>query len=162
MLFRRSFVAGGTYFFTVSLEDGRSALLIERAHALRRAVRAVRERHPFDIVAWVVLPDHLHAVVTLPERDGDFARRWSLVKAAFATELLDGADRNGTIWQRRFLERLLDDGEDLARHVDFLHADPVRHGYVERPSDWPYSSIHRHARQGARAPPGYRPLAAAS
>ena len=110
MRYRRARCAGGTYFFTVNLEDRTSRLLIDRIEALRRAVRIVCRAHPIDIVAMVVLPDHLHAVWTLPPDDADFPTRWALIKAGFSRQIASGeavsgsraARRERGIWQRRY------------------------------------------------------------
>ncbi len=146
MHFPTATVAGGTYFFTVDLDDRRSGLLIEHAYDLRTSVRLIRALHPFDVHAWVMLPDHLHAVWTLPDDDRDAAMRWSLIKTRFA-EHVDTV--GGAIWQRRYRERRIHDDAALRRHVHDVHANPVKHGYVARAIDWPYSSIHRHIREGA-------------
>jgi putative transposase len=88
--YRRAKTAGGTYFFTVNLADRSSRLLVEHVDSLREMVRKVRLQHPFDILAWVVLPDHLHAVWTLPPSDGDFSTRWMLIKAGFSRSIERG------------------------------------------------------------------------
>lgn len=155
-LYRRAQAAGGTYFFTVNLADRSSRLLVERVDDLRNAVRAVKDRHPFEILAWVVLPDHLHAVWTLPPDDADFSTRWMLIKAGFARSIGPGEPirasrlRKGErgIWQRRFWEHQIRDEADLERHVDYIHINPVKHGWVSRASDWSWSSIHRYIRSG--------------
>ena len=156
MRYRRSTTPGATYFFTVNLADRKSGLLTERIESLRHAVRAVRQSHPFDIVAMVVLPDHLHAIWRLPEEDADFPLRWSLIKGAFSrsvpkTEVIRRsreAKRERGIWQRRYWEHQIRDEDDLAKHVAYVHFNPVKHGYVKRAADWPYSSIHREIRRG--------------
>lgn len=156
MEYRRIRQEGGTYFFTVNLADRSGALLTDRIHDLRNAVRTVKQRHPFDIVAWVVLPDHLHAIWTLPEGDGDCATRWMLIKAGFSRAIPKnervGASRSRKgergVWQRRFWEHLIADEDDLRHHVDYVHINPVKHGYAARASDWPYSSIHPYIRLG--------------
>lgn len=156
MRYRRSFAPGGTYFFTVNLADRRSRLLVECIEVLREAVRRIQARHPFQIEAMVVLPDHLHAVWTLPDGDSDFPLRWGLIKAAFsrAVERIGSisASRSAKgereIWQRRFWEHQVRNEVDLARHVDYIHFNPVKHGYAEKPCDWPYSSIHRYIAMG--------------
>ncbi|MGH8427056.1 MAG: REP-associated tyrosine transposase [Gammaproteobacteria bacterium] len=156
MRYRRAMVDGGTYFFTVNLEDRSSALLIEYVDDLREAVRTVKRAHPFDIVAWVVLPDHLHAVWTLPRDDPDFSVRWSLIKAGFSRTLARGepitasrrSKRERGIWQRRFWEHLIRDELDLEQHVDYVHINPVKHGYASRAREWRHSSIHRYIERG--------------
>lgn len=157
MRYRRATAAGATYFFTVNLADRRSRLLLERIAELRNAVRIVRSRHHFEIIAWVVLPDHLHAVWTLPPDDADFSTRWALIKAGFSRQISlgepVGASRRQKgergIWQRRFWEHQIRDEVDLQRHVDYIHYNPVKHGHVLMASDWPHSTIHRYIRAGS-------------
>jgi len=154
--YRRNFLPGGSYFFTVNLADRRSGLLTAHIELLRAAFRYARERHPFSIEASVVLPDHLHAVWTLPDGNADFALRWRLVKTAFSRGLApiepvsNSRSSKGEpgIWQRRYWEHTLRDENDFAKHVDYIHFNPVKHGYVSRVVDWPYSSFHRFARLG--------------
>ena len=147
--YRRNFLAGGSYFFTVNLADRRLGLLIEHISLLRVAFRSVRVRHPFTVEAAVILPDHLHAVWTLPDGDADFAVRWRLIKSAFSHGLPPeeriSASRAGKgergIWQRRYWEHTLRDQDDFTRHFDYIHFNPVKHGYAPRVQDWPYSSF---------------------
>jgi putative transposase len=125
---------------------------------LRNALRAVRSRHPFRLDAIVVLPDHLHAIMTLPPGDADYARRWSLIKRQVSqasrdrtTETQSASRRKRReldFWQRRFWEHAIRDDADYARHVDYLHFNPVKHGLVSRVTDWPYSTFHRFVRLG--------------
>ena len=154
--YRRNFLAGGSFFFTVNLADRRLRVLTEHVRLLRQAFRDVRRRHPFTIEAIVVLPDHLHAIWTLPEGDADFAVRWRLIKSAFSRGVVTGervsASRVGRkergIWQRRYWEHTLRDEEDFARHANYIHFNPVKHGHVRRVIDWPHSSFHRMVRLG--------------
>jgi len=154
--YRRNFVPGGSFFFTVNLAERRLRLLTEHVGRLRAAFRDIRSRHSFAIEAIVVLPDHLHAIWSLPEGDADFAVRWRLIKAAFSRGLPAGerisasraAKGERGIWQRRYWEHTLRDERDFARHVDYIHFNPVKHGYVARVKDWPYSSFHRMVRLG--------------
>ncbi len=156
MRYRRAQVPGGTYFFTVNLADRSSRLLVEQVTTLREAVRSVKTRHPFEIVAWVVLPDHLHAIWTLPPGDTDYAKRWMLIKIAFSSRIRHGErisisrQRKGErgIWQRRYWEHAIAEEVDLQRHVDYIHFNPVKHGYTRIASEWPYSSIHRYIKAG--------------
>ena len=160
MRYRRSTVAGGTFFFTVNLADRSSRLLTDHIDLLRHSVRKVRRSHPFEIVAMVVLPDHLHAIWRLPRGDYDYPLRWSLVKAGFSRTLdryehirsSRARKRERGIWQRRYWEHQVRDDADLGRHVDYIHINPVKHGHVSTPADWPYSSIHRYIRQGILVP----------
>jgi REP-associated tyrosine transposase len=154
--YRRHRIAGGCYFFTANLAERRSRLLTEHIDLLRAAFRYTRSRHPFTIDAIVVLPDHLHAIWTLPEKDRDFALRWRLIKATFSRRLPTGerislsraAKGERGIWQRRYWEHAIRDDNDFARHMDYIHINPVKHGLVNRVRDWPYSSFHRLVRQG--------------
>ena len=154
--YRRARVAGATYFFTVNLRDRSSDLLIREIDLLRESVRATRLRHPFHIDAWVVLPEHMHCMWTLPPGDADFALRWKVIKFAFAKRvpLTEARSvnqqrrRERGIWQRRYWEHLIRDEGDYQRHVDYIHYNPLKHGYVERLADWPYSSFHRAVAQG--------------
>lgn len=151
MRYRRSGTAGDTYFFTVNPADRRSRLLLDHVGCLRDADRLVKARHPFQIIAWVTLPEHLHTVWVLPPGDVDFAMRWGLIKSAFSrsiesTEAISAIRRSKGergIWQRRYWEHLIRDEVDLQRHVDYVHWNPVKHAHVMRASDWPHSSIHR-------------------
>ena len=94
----------------------------------------------------MVLPDHLHAVMTLPPGDADFALRWRLIKTWYAKHRPGG--RDGHVWQKRYWEHLIRDDRDLANHIDYIHYNPLKHGYVERPVDWPWSSLSRFVRRG--------------
>lgn len=161
--YRRASVAGGTFFFTVNTFR-RLPVLTEAPvrTALREAIRRTREEHPFDIEAWVLLPDHLHCIWTLPAEDADFSVRWSKIKryvskecgASFgAKELSDSRNKRheSGLWQRRFWEHQIRDGADFARHVDYIHWNPVKHGLVGRACEWPYSTFHRFVRDGVYA-----------
>jgi putative transposase len=154
--YRRSDVLGGTYFFTVNLADRSSHLLIDEIDRLRRAYASVHARQPFETVAICVLPNHLHAIWTLPPDDADFASRWSKIKRYFSTGLASSSARTSSkvakrekgIWQRRYWEHAIRDDVDLARHVDYIHYNPVKHGLIKRAVDWPYSSFHRYVQAG--------------
>ncbi|HKU07950.1 MAG TPA: transposase [Bradyrhizobium sp.] len=149
--YRRARLEGSTYFFTVVLADRSSALLVAEIDRLRRAYRIVRDRYPFETIAICVLPDHIHAIWSLPPGDLDFSRRWNLIKSAFSRGL-DARPRSPSkiskrekgIWQRRYWEHAIRDDADLERHVDYIHFNPVKHGYVSRVVDWPHSSFHRY------------------
>ena len=156
MRYRRSLIEGGTFFFTVNLADRRRDLLVRHIDDLRAVTRSVQQRHPFNIVATVVLPDHLHAIWTLPVGDADYPLRWALIKSAFSralpkTEAIHPGrvqKRERGIWQRRYWEHQIRDDADLQRHVDYIHNNPVKHGHAQCATDWPYSSIHRFMREG--------------
>jgi putative transposase len=153
--YRRNFVFGGTFFFTVTLADRRSQVLVEQIALLRSAFREVRRQRPFMIDAIVILPDHLHTVMTLPPKDSDFSGRWRHIKALFTRSVVAKGmtierNRRGeySLWQRRFWEHTVRDESDLANHVDYIHYNPVRHGLVSCVAEWPFSSFHRYVRRG--------------
>ena len=158
--YRRNRVPGGTYFFTVNLLERRTALLVSLIGALRDAVRKVRAARPFHVDAWVVLPDHMHAVWTLPPGDSDYSARWKAIKIAFAkalpkTECLSpvrAARGERGIWQRRFWEHTIRNEQDYAAHVDYVHINPMKHGLVACVGDWPHSSFHRYVARGVYSP----------
>ena len=148
-------VAGATVFFTVGLADRQSTVLVDHVCMLRDAVRKTREERPFHIDAWVVLPDHLHAVWTLPDGDFDFSTRWSVIKARFSRSVGAGHRRQSHVkrrerglWQRRFWVHHIRGPEDYTAAVSYCHINPVKHGYVERVEDWPFSSVHREIAAG--------------
>ena len=162
--YRRAKTEGATYFFTV-VTYRRQAILcdeIVRA-ALRDAILSVREKRPFEIDAWVLLPDHLHCIWTLPSGDADFSTRWGMIKRRVS--LVCGDDykrsewinaskrthRESTFWQRRFWEHQIRDEKDVARHVDYIHFNPVKHGLCKRVVDWPHSTFHRYVARGVYA-----------
>lgn len=156
MRYRRADVTGGTYFFTVNLAERKRTLLVDHVDTLRQVVGMVKAKRPFRIDAMVILPDHLHAVCTLPVGDWDYPTRWMLIKAGFSRRLPAGERRNRSrmtkgergIWQRRYWEHLIQDETDFRRHVDYVHWNPIKHGLVWRLVDWPYSSFHRYLRLG--------------
>ena len=154
--YRRLRVAGGTYFFTVKLRDPESQLLIEEVSVLREAFRTVMSTHPFVIDAIVIMPNHLHTLWTLPAGDSDYSTRWRQIKAAFSRAMPKGerisASRQSKgergIWQRRFWEHTIRDQRGFNHRFDYIHYNPVKHGYVRHPHEWLYSSFHRAMRQG--------------
>jgi len=155
--YRRYRVPGGTYFFTVNLlERYPNALLVRRIDLLRAVVREVRAKRPFHIDAWVILPDHLHGMWTLPPGDDDFTNRWRLIKQGFSKALPPTERRSQVriargergVWQRRFWEHAIRDDADYAAHVDYCHINPVKHGYVQCVAEWPYSTFHRYVERG--------------
>jgi len=149
--YRRNRVPGGTYFFTVNLRDRSSDLLVAEIEALRGSVRATRARHPFHIDAWVVLPDHVHCIGTLPTGDVGFSVRWQMIKVLFSRSVPRAEQRRASlvrkreagIWQRRYWEHTIRDDQDYAVHVDYIHFNPVKHGLAAQPADWPFSSFTR-------------------
>ena len=154
--YRRNRVPGGTYFFTVTLQQRNTDLLVANIDALRDAVRQVRLKRPFHIDAWVVMPDHMHAVWTLPLDDADYSGRWREIKKSFVKTLPKSEPLSATraargergIWQRRFWEHTIRDERDYTAHVDYVHINPVKHGVVNNVRDWPHSSFHRFVRDG--------------
>jgi len=157
--YRRAFIPGGTYFFTVVTFERRHILTSELSRPiLREAIEYIRELHPFTVDAICLLPDHLHCIWTLPDGDTNYSTRWSAIKALFSKKYLAGGgqasersnsrSRKGevAIWQRRFWEHAVRDGDDFNRHVDYIHYNPVKHGLVENPRDWQWSSFHRYVR----------------
>ncbi len=156
MQYRRANVPGACYFFTVNLAERNKSLLIDYVDYLRTAFSITRQNHPFIINTIVILPDHLHTIWQLPENDADFATRWRLIKSTFSralpkTEAISKSRKKKSergIWQRRYWEHLIRDDNDFERHVDYIHFNPVKHGYASSPVDWKYSSIHRYIREG--------------
>jgi len=170
--YRRYRVPGGTYFLTINLLERRADLLVRHIEPLREAVKCTRADRPFHIDGWVVLPDHMHCVITLPLGDDDFSNRIKAMKIRFVQALpptegrssirmakgesqgqglaLPGALRmQRGIWQRRFWEHAIRDEGDYARHMDYVHFNPVKHGYVSVVAHWPHSTFHRWVKAGA-------------
>lgn len=151
MQYRRTDVKGGTYFFTVNLEQRQNTLLVDEIEKLKVSFISMKKRHPFFLDAIVVLPNHLHLLMTLPKGDNNFPTRLRLLKSGFSrqiakTEYIQETRKKKNergIWQRRYWEHLIRDDNDYANHVDYIHNNPVKHGYVENAYDWPYSSIHK-------------------
>ncbi len=156
MRYRRAAAAGGTYFFTVNLADRDADTLVRHIDGLRAVTDRVKQRHPFSIVAMVVLPEHLHTIWRLSPGDADYPLRWSLIKAGFSRgiERSEGISqsrmkrRERGLWQRRYWEHQIRDEADLASHVDYIHYNPVKHGWIERAMDWPHSTLHGYVERG--------------
>jgi putative transposase len=158
--YRRARTAGGCYFFTVVTYARRPILTLpESRFHLREVITEVRENHPFTIDGWVLLPDHLHCLWTLPEGDANFSKRWGLIKAGFTkrakTFLSSSASHDtrwhrheGLVWQRRFWEHEIRDETDFRRHLDYIHINPVKHELVSKVSQWPHSTFHCWVKQG--------------
>lgn len=165
MKYRRAKVKGGTYFFTV-VANNRIKILnhAENTQLLRESFKKIMKNHPFRIEAFVLLPDHLHCIWSLPDQDSDFSTRWRLIKSHFSRKcnLVGwGEERNPTkanasrlkkkekpVWQRRFWEHLIRNNDDLKQHIDYIHYNPVKHNLVKAPKDWQYSSFHRYVATG--------------
>lgn len=159
--YRRNFVPGGTYFFTVVVHERRPILTTRLGRScFRRALRKIRAKRPFQLVAIVLLPDHLHAVWKLPPGDADYSTRWAQIKESFTRSFLTAGGREGYrsrsritkrergVWQRRGWEHTVDDEDELKRCVDYIHWNPVKHGHVERVQDYRWSTFHRYVREG--------------
>ena len=157
MDYRRAWHPGGTYFFTINLlRRTGNDLLVRHADALRAVVAQVRNAYPFRIHGWVVLPDHMHCIIELPEGDHDFALRIRLIKMSFSKKVPLTERRSDVrvqrgergIWQRRYWEHLIRDEADYRAHMDYVHINPLKHGLVRRVADWPHSTFHRWVAQG--------------
>ena len=149
--YRRSRVAGGSYFFTVNLRNRQSTVLIDHIEVLRKSFEKLKERHPLRIDAVVILPEHLHTIWTLAEDDMHYPVRWQYLKSHFTRALLKkgvglSKNHNGeyNLWQRRYWEHVIRDEVDMQKHIEYIHYNPVKHGLVGRVKDWPHSSFHRY------------------
>jgi len=159
MNYRRARAEGGTYFFTVVTQKRREILCSEgNVELIKTAFKEVISTHPFRIDAFVLLPNHFHCVWTLPKNDDNFSMRMRLIKSHFSRRCED-REKTGVcdsrlqkkeqnIWQRRFWEHWVRDEKDYETHVNYIHFNPVKHGYVKAPKDWKYSSFHRHVKDG--------------
>lgn len=160
--YRRYWRAGGTYFFT-AVTEGRAPILLTPLgrKCLRQALIACRASRPFDLLAVVLLPDHLHTLWALPPGDDDFAGRWAALKAGFTCAWIAGGGGEGPrsasrvrsrrrgVWQRRYFEHLVRDADDFEAHLHYIHYNPVKHGLARCPHAWPYSSFGKWVRCGA-------------
>ena len=159
MQYRRARTKGGTYFFTVVTHQRRKFLCDpENVNLLRLVIKEVMNNHPFTIDAFVLLPDHLHCLWTLPGNDCDFSKRWRLIKGSFSrrcNSLYKGGlsasrqhKKEQAVWQRRFWEHTIRNERDFTQHVEYIHFNPVKHGLTDMPGEWPYSSFHRYVNDG--------------
>ena len=153
--------AGSVYFFTHVTHQRQRILTTPNARSLlRTAMEETRSKWPFEIIALVLLPDHLHTVWQLPPRDVDYSKRWHLIKARFTKSWRRAGGTEGQrnrsrqrrgergVWQRRYYEHACRDEADVKRCVDYTHVNPLKHGLVARVRDWPWSSFHRFVRLG--------------
>ncbi len=159
--YRRSFVEGGTFFFTVVTYKRQPILTSDLSRRiLRHAWKKVQKTHPFTVIAVCLLPDHFHCLISLPEGDKDYPLRWRAIKGIFSRRYKEAGGETGrrnesrikrresTVWQRRYWEHQIRDEKDLEVHFNYLHFNPVRHDLVTRVRDWPWSSFHRYVRNG--------------
>ena len=158
---RRARIPGGSYFFTVVTDRRRAIFSFDEARTLLGTiVRECQQEWPFEVHSVVLLPDHLHSIWLLPAGDDRYSQRWAWIKSQFTKrwlssggvecEITDGRSRDGRrgVWQPKFWEHTLRDENDLERHSDYIHFNPVKHGYVECPADWPWSSLHKWIERG--------------
>ena len=149
--YRRLYRQQGWYFFTV-VTYNREKILIQPDNLirLRQSFRYVMKKLPFRMDAVVILPDHIHCIWRLPPDDDDFSTRWRLIKRYFSISMNASLTKRAEkkVWQRRFWEHLLRNEADWHTHMDYIHYNPVKHGYVQSPYDWPYGSFRRAVKQG--------------
>ncbi|MBI2918736.1 MAG: transposase [Chloroflexi bacterium] len=161
--YRRAYLEGGTYFFTVVTYKKRPILKDRPAiDLLWQCFQTASATHPFELDAFVILPDHLHAIWTLPDGDSDFSTRWRQIKSAFSLRYRgmppEGLSesmlkkREKGVWQRRFWEHLIRDQADFNRHCDYVHYNPVKHGLVNSPMAWKHSSFEKFVERGLYSP----------
>jgi putative transposase len=163
--YRRLYIPGGTYFYTVVTFNRKPIFLEPKTRALLKAAWLdTKRRFPFQTEAYCLFPDHLHCIWTLPEGDADYSTRWKEIKRLFSMEYLKIAGPGGfrntsrrkhieaAIWQRRFWEHSIRDQEDFNNHVAYIHFNPVKHGLVKQVIDWPWSSFHRYVEMGLLDP----------
>ena len=158
--YRRNLLPGGTYFFTQTLQDRCADYLTQHIDLLRMAMKKTQQQAPFKIVAIVVLPEHMHTIWTLPENDNQYANRWRLIKSYFTQSLCMRhtpkiyKNKRGeyNLWQTRYWEHTIRNEHDLNNHIDYIHYNPVKHGLVKNPIDWPYSSLHSYIKKDILPP----------
>jgi putative transposase len=153
--YRRARVEGACYFLTLALQDRSQDWLVRYSGELRESLRQTIRERPFRLPAAVVLPEHLHLLMALPDGDADFSSRVRRIKSLFVARLkgvgvplMFNGKGEADVWQRRFWEHLIRDESDFAAHVDYIHANPLKHALVERVQDWPLSSFHRYVQHG--------------
>ena len=159
--YRRLYRDGKVYFFTVVTHDRRHIFDDSEARVeLRKAIEVEQMRRPFEILAMVLLPNHLHCLWRLPDDDSDFSVRWACIKKAFTKNWLahGGSEtdvaayrakyRERGVWQRRFWEHMVRNEDDFMRHVNYIHYNPVKHGLASCPHAWDYSTFHRWMEHG--------------
>jgi len=163
MQYRRFYTPGGTYFFTLVTYRRRNLFFnTQRKDLLLESINDVQKRHPFSLTAWVILPNHIHCIWTLPENDFDFSTRWRLIKSTFTRKFTDKPQEKLSVsrlkkgeqgvWQRRFWEHQIRDENDFKQHLDYIHYNPVKHRYVNSPINWPHSSFHKFVEENIYPP----------
>ena len=147
--YRRYWIPGGAYFFSVVARDRRPILTEPSVRGLLKdAIQSVRKKRPFEIVAAVLLPDHLHTIWAMPEGDDNFAVRWMLIKSYVSKRYRAGSSAKILIWQPRFWEHWIRDDDDMKKHLDYIHFNPVKHGLVQQAKDWPWSTFQKWVERG--------------
>ena len=147
--YRRVLIPGGSYFFTVVLANRKSSLLVDNFDLFASAVKRTKNSRPFRTLGWVVSPDHLHTIWTLPKHDSDFSGRWRAIKKSFSRSCKSRHRRlKVPLWQSRFWEHAIRGSDDLQLHLNYIHINPLKHGYVRQVKDWPYSSFHHYVEKG--------------
>lgn len=149
--YRRLYEKGGIYFFTLVTYERRLLLCEEKALIrLKEAFYYTMKKYPFRMSGLVILRDHLHCIWQLPEKDDAFSVRWNRIKRYFSVGMQGDSNhrREKNIWQKRFWEHLIRDEADWERCLDYIHYNPVKHGYVDRPCDWPYSTFKKNVKKG--------------
>ncbi|HEX9933985.1 MAG TPA: transposase [bacterium] len=159
--YRRSYIPGGTFFFTVVTYNRKPILVTEFSRQyLKDAWNTITQKYPFDLVACCLMPNHLHCIWTMPENDFDYSIRWRGIKGLFSRQYQRHINpkiqstesykkkREAAIWQRRFWEHTIFSQDDFNCPVDYIHCNPVKHGFVRNPIDWPWSTFHRYTKMG--------------
>ncbi len=157
--YRRLYQPGGSYFFTVVTHQRIKILsLPDHISRLKSSFDKVMEKHPYAMEAFVILPDRVHCLWRMLPSNSNYSIRWRLIKGYFSNGFNDPVNKRGEkqIWQRRSWEHLLRDHEYWRRHMDYIHYNPVKHGYVENPRDWPHSSFRQAVKDGLYARIGGR------
>jgi len=145
----RRFYDGNTWFFTVVTYRRLNLLNTDTARqVLRHVIIECKKKYPFNIEAWVLLPDHLHCILGLPESDLNYSRRWAIIKRKFTQEFRDINFKRPPYWQDRFWAHLIINEKDYENHMNYIHYNPVKHGLVNSPKDWPWTSLHRLMEEG--------------
>ena len=142
---RRYFAPEQTCFVTV-VTSGRRRILDYHSGLLVRAILNARKRSDFTLIALVILPDHFHAIIGAPHQD--IARVLQRIKLSFSLQLKRRSNTIAPVWQPRFWDHVIRSTDDLNRHIDYIHYNPVKHGLVAAPREWPLSSFFRYVSQG--------------